>query len=130
MVMPMSSHTSGCVGSVSGMSRLFHCRGGAHELPLILPPAAEHRQCIEQSTVICPAAAMLLEKPGDFLRIQEARIGGAGRCPCFIGEVAEAADEPVGERHLETELAPGRSLPGQPGLDRSAKHIFADAAAQ
>jgi hypothetical protein len=60
------------------MDCLFHCRRRPRELALVLPPAAEHRQSIEQSAVICPAAAMLFEEASNFVGIEEAGIGGTG----------------------------------------------------
>src|SRR5947209_5295086 len=74
-------------------------------VPLLLPPAAEHRDRIKDASVIGASLPMLIEQPLDLGRVEVAGGGSPGRIPSLEREVAEPADEPGGERHLEAELA-------------------------
>src|SRR5438309_482110 len=98
------------------------------KVSLLLPPAAEHRDRVKDASVIGAALAMLLEQPFDLNRVEVACARCPGRIPRLEREVAEAADEPVRQRHLEAELAALERLGRKPWLDRFAQDIFADPA--
>src|SRR3954447_20725070 len=120
--LPIRSHTSGGFEfreslSVTALRRAFAASGKRCTLlstrgfrplglaPLIIPPATEHGDRIKDASVVGLAATVLVEQRADGTRLPEATIGRARGRPCFVGEIAEASDEPVGERHLETELS-------------------------
>src|SRR5262245_7606084 len=74
--------------------------------PLILPPAAEHGDRIEQLGVVCLARAMLVEQRVDRVIFKESGLGGAAVMPSLTGKFREIAQEPVLERHLKALLRP------------------------
>ena len=75
-------------------------------------------------------AAMLVERALHLDSVEETGARCAGGIPRLESEIAEAACEPVRERHLEAKLGASARPRRQPRFDRLSQYVFSDAAAQ
>src|SRR5262249_28381112 len=66
----------------------------------------------------------------DLERIEKSGVPEAGGPPGIAGEVVEAADKPIRQRHLEAQLPVPQRMARKHRFDRAPENIFADAVAQ
>ena len=74
--------------------------------------------------MIADSPAMFVEHLLYAPRVEESRTGQPGRLPSVTREIVEASDEPVRERHLESQLSRSDRPPRKQRLDCAPQHML------